>query len=270
MSSTHAEEDLFNTNYLKAGTGVKSLLLTLDHKRIGLMYLVSVIMAVSPGASSPSWVRLSSGQRAFTIMNAAQYNRAFAPRRDHGVPLHHPVDPASLGNFVLPMMLGAKDSGLPEAQPPELLHLRDRDGLRALLHHLRLGRHRVDLLHRRTRRRRAPPLVSMTLAVFILRFSSILTGPTSWPDPHAARASTLGSACRFLVGACTPPPSCRCSRPGASITLFLLAMERVFGPASSRDASLRRRPGCSSSTSSGSTCTPPLYIMSRARDGLVE
>ena len=115
MSSTHAEEDLFNTNYLKAGTGVKSWLLTLDHKRIGLMYLVSVIMAFFLGGVFAILVRLELWSNGPTIMNAAQYNRAFTL---HGAIMVFlfiiPSIPGSLGNFVLPMMLGAKDVAFPK------------------------------------------------------------------------------------------------------------------------------------------------------------
>src|ERR1700690_4135534 len=106
-------------NYLNETTGFWSWAGTLDHKRIGVMYLVGVLFAFLLGGCFALMVRLSlmtSKHMLFgqQIMTAETYNRMFTL---HGVVMVFlfiiPAIPASLGNFVLPLMLGAKDVAFP-------------------------------------------------------------------------------------------------------------------------------------------------------------
>src|SRR5580692_1743324 len=106
-------------NYLNETTGFWSWAGTLDHKRIGVMYLVGVLCAFLLGGCFALMVRLSlmtSKHMLFgqQIMTAETYNRMFTL---HGVVMVFlfiiPAIPASLGNFVLPLMLGAKDVAFP-------------------------------------------------------------------------------------------------------------------------------------------------------------
>src|SRR5512140_3588566 len=106
-------------NYLNETKGIWSWMTTVDHKRIGIMYLVGVLVAFLLGGIFALLVRLSlmtSKHMLFgqQIMTAETYNRMFTL---HGVVMVFlfiiPAIPGSLGNFVLPLMLGAKDVAFP-------------------------------------------------------------------------------------------------------------------------------------------------------------
>jgi cytochrome c oxidase subunit 1 len=102
-------------NYLTFRRGILSWLLTLDHKRIGVMYLVAVLASFFAGGVMALLIRtklLFPGEVEW--MTAEQYNQAFTL---HGAIMVFlviiPSIPAALGNFVLPIMLGAKDVAFP-------------------------------------------------------------------------------------------------------------------------------------------------------------
>ncbi len=101
-------------NYLKHGKGLASWLFTLDHKRIGVMYLGSVLFALFLGGVFALLVRTELLTPGRTIMDADSYNRVFTL---HGAVMVFlfiiPSIPASFGNFILPVMLGAKDVAFP-------------------------------------------------------------------------------------------------------------------------------------------------------------
>ncbi len=101
-------------NYLSANYGWKSWLFTLDHKRIGILYLVSITTFFFVGGLYAGAVRLELMTPAGDLFQSDTYNRLFTM---HGVFMVFlvliPSIPATLGNFVLPMMLGAKDLAFP-------------------------------------------------------------------------------------------------------------------------------------------------------------
>ncbi|MGE0131157.1 MAG: cbb3-type cytochrome c oxidase subunit I [Blastocatellales bacterium] len=101
-------------NYLTNGTTVKSWLLTLDHKRIGLLYLFSISFFFAIGGIYATLIRLELVTPAGDLMTAEMYNRVFTM---HGVTMIFffliPSIPAVLGNFLIPLMLGAKDVAFP-------------------------------------------------------------------------------------------------------------------------------------------------------------
>jgi cytochrome c oxidase subunit 1 len=102
------------TNYLNAEHGLKSWLLTTDHKRIALLYLVSVTFFFFVGGLYALMIRLELLTPAGDLVQADTYNRLFT---GHGVVMVFffliPVVPAILGNFLVPMMIGAKDLAFP-------------------------------------------------------------------------------------------------------------------------------------------------------------
>ncbi|MBL8172110.1 MAG: cbb3-type cytochrome c oxidase subunit I [Acidobacteria bacterium] len=102
------------TNYLNAGHTVKSWLLTLDHKRIGLLYLFSISAFFFIGGIYATLIRLELVTPQGDLMTAETYNKVFTM---HGVIMIFffliPSIPAVLGNFLLPLMLGAKDVAFP-------------------------------------------------------------------------------------------------------------------------------------------------------------
>src|SRR6266571_1513110 len=109
------EEPDSPVNYLNAQRGVWSWLTTVDHKRIGVMYLCSTVAAFFLGGVFALLVRLELLTPGRTIMNAETYNQAFTL---HGAIMVFlfiiPSIPAALGNFHLPIMIGAKDVAFPK------------------------------------------------------------------------------------------------------------------------------------------------------------
>src|SRR4051795_2874054 len=106
----HAPEE----NYLNSPKGIKSWLTTVDHKRIGIMYLWSILSFFFIGGILALLLRIELLTPKQTIMTAEQYNQVFTL---HGAIMVFlfiiPSVPAALGNFVLPLMLGAKDVAFP-------------------------------------------------------------------------------------------------------------------------------------------------------------
>jgi len=103
-----------STNYLNSPTGWKSWLFTLDHKRIGIMYLAAIMTFFVVGGVLALIIRLQLLSPHGTLVSANTYNQLFTL---HGAIMIFlfiiPSIPASLGNFVLPQMLGAKDVAFP-------------------------------------------------------------------------------------------------------------------------------------------------------------
>ena len=101
-------------NYLNVAYGVVSWLLTKDHKRIALLYLISVTVMFFIGGFAISVVRLNLLTPEGGLVSADTFNRLFTM---HGVMMVFfflvPVVPAVLGNFCLPLMIGAKDLAFP-------------------------------------------------------------------------------------------------------------------------------------------------------------
>ncbi len=229
--STHGEDDLLNTNYLLAGRGVKSWLLTLDHKRIGVMYLVSILLAFFLGGVFALLLRLELLSPGRTIMTAAQYNRAFTL---HGAIMVFlfiiPSIPAALGNFILPVMLGAKDVAFPRLNLLSFyIYL---VGTVFALFSIISGA--VDTgwtFYTPYSTSTSSSVVSMTMAAFILGFSSILTGLNFLVTVHKLRAPGLHwrRLPLFVWGMYATSIIQVLATPVLAITLFLLAMERVFG-----------------------------------------
>src|SRR4051812_30038356 len=113
----HAVVDLHD-NYLTHGKGIKSWLLTLDHKRIGIMYMVGILSAFFLGGLFAILLRtmlwspavMSAGNESAASSSYRLYNHFFTL---HGAVMVFmfiiPAIPAILGNFILPLQLGAKD-----------------------------------------------------------------------------------------------------------------------------------------------------------------
>src|SRR6186713_3610726 len=97
-------------NYLNHRHTVASWLLTKDHKRIGLLYMVVVTLAFLIGAVFAAAIRLELTTPEGDLVSSDTYNRLFTM---HGVMMVFfvliPAVPAILGNFILPLQLGAKD-----------------------------------------------------------------------------------------------------------------------------------------------------------------
>ncbi|MCI0573694.1 MAG: cbb3-type cytochrome c oxidase subunit I [Myxococcaceae bacterium] len=109
-----AEGHAPHKSYLTDGTTVRSWLLSVDHKRIAIMYLVLILLAFLVGGIFALLVRIEHLSPGPTIMDAMTYNRVFTL---HGVVMVFlflvPAVPSIFGNFLLPIMVGAKDVAFP-------------------------------------------------------------------------------------------------------------------------------------------------------------
>ncbi|MCL4295355.1 MAG: cytochrome c oxidase subunit I [Anaerolineae bacterium] len=101
-------------HYLNVDYSVKSWLLTTDHKRIGLLYLVSISIFFMLGGIYAMLIRLELLTPRADVMTGDMYNRVFTM---HGFIMIFffliPSIPATMGNFLIPMMIGAKDLAFP-------------------------------------------------------------------------------------------------------------------------------------------------------------
>ena len=101
-------------NYLNDEYGVLSWLLTRDHKRIAILYLFSVTTFFIVGGIFAFLMRLELLTPEGDMFTSDQYNKLFTL---HGIVMIFffliPAIPAVFGNFVLPIMLGAKDLAFP-------------------------------------------------------------------------------------------------------------------------------------------------------------
>jgi cytochrome c oxidase subunit 1 len=103
------------THYINVHYGVKSWLLTVDHKRIALLYLASITFFFFLGGAFAVLIRLELLTPVGDLVQAETYNRLFTM---HGIVMIFffliPSIPAVLGNFLVPLMIGAKDLAFPK------------------------------------------------------------------------------------------------------------------------------------------------------------
>src|ERR1700758_5304408 len=101
-------------NYLNAGHGLKSWLLTVDHKRIALLYLISITFTFFIGGFFALLIRLELLTPAGGPVPPHTYNKLFSL---HGQVMVFffliPAVPAVLGNFLIPIMIGARELAFP-------------------------------------------------------------------------------------------------------------------------------------------------------------
>src|ERR1700756_4158483 len=115
MSTATLEPRVHATrNYLNADYGWRSWLFTLDHKRIALLYLVSITFFFVIGGTFPFLMRIRLVEPQGALVRPETYNKLFTM---HGIIMIFffliPSIPAVLGNFVVPMMIGARDLAFP-------------------------------------------------------------------------------------------------------------------------------------------------------------
>ena len=101
-------------NYLNVDYGVFSWLLTKDHKRIGILYMISISIMFIIGGFFAMMMRLELLTPEGDLLTSDTYNKFFTL---HGIVMIFffliPSIPAILGNFILPIQLGAKDLAFP-------------------------------------------------------------------------------------------------------------------------------------------------------------
>jgi cytochrome c oxidase subunit 1 len=101
-------------NYLTSDFSIKSWLLTTDHKRIGILYLISISLMFLLGGILAGLIRLELLTPTGDVFQPENYNKIFTM---HGVVMIFffliPSIPATLGNFLIPLMIGARDLAFP-------------------------------------------------------------------------------------------------------------------------------------------------------------
>lgn len=102
-------------NYLNQNYDIWSWLLTRDHKRIGLLYMVSITFFFFIGGAAATIMRIELMTPQGDLVQAETYNKLFTL---HGIVMIFfflvPAIPAVLGNFLIPMMIGARDLAFPK------------------------------------------------------------------------------------------------------------------------------------------------------------
>ncbi|MBI5547277.1 MAG: cytochrome c oxidase subunit I [Deltaproteobacteria bacterium] len=179
------------SNYLTARRGLASWLFTLDHKRIAVMYLVSVLTAFALGGVLAMLVRLKLLFPGEALMSPDTYNRVFTL---HGVIMIFvfiiPAIPAALGNFLVPLMVGAKDVAFPRLNLLSL-YLYWAGATIALTSLVWGGVDTGWTFYTPYSTTTAAPVISTTLGAFVMGFSSILTGLNFIVTIHKMRAPGL-------------------------------------------------------------------------------
>jgi len=219
-------------NYLNHSHGLKSWLLTLDHKRIGLMYLFVIMAMFLMGgifALLVRWELFAPGMQFFSSPNT--YNQAFTY---HGAIMVFmvviPLIPAAIGNFVLPMQLGAKDVAFPRWNLVSYyVYL---FGL--LIAASTLFINKVDTgwtFYAPYSIRTGTSTTLVLLGAFIMGFSSILTGLNFIVTIHKLRAPglTWDRLPLFLWAIYATSIVQVLATPVLAITLLLLILERTIG-----------------------------------------
>src|ERR1035438_9377347 len=115
MSTTLQDPQLVERpNYLNEDFGWKSWLFTTDHKRIAVLYLISISVFFLIGGIFAGLMRTELLTPPGDLFDSDTYNKLFTM---HGVVMIFffliPSIPATLGNFLVPMMIGAKDLAFP-------------------------------------------------------------------------------------------------------------------------------------------------------------
>ena len=114
MTAAAETADNREVNYLNVTHGLKSWLFTLDHKRIALLYLIAITVMFGLGGLFAAGVRFELATPEGDLFNSDTYNRMFTM---HGIIMVFffliPSIPAVLGNFLIPIMIGARDLAFP-------------------------------------------------------------------------------------------------------------------------------------------------------------
>jgi cytochrome c oxidase subunit 1 len=218
-------------HYLNDGYGIKSWLLTRDHKRIALLYLAAVTLFFFVGGAMAVLIRLELATPVGDLVSDETYNKLFTM---HGVMMVFffliPAIPAVLGNFLVPIMIGAKDLAFPKLN---LLswYIYITGGLFTLYALVAGG---VDtgwtFYAPFSTVSSTTNVVPTALGIFITGFSSILTGLNFIVTIHRMRAPgmTWFRMPLFLWSIYATSLINVLGTPVIAITILLVAAERVF------------------------------------------
>ena len=219
-------------NYINHSKGFLSWALTLDHKRIGLMYLVGISTSFFLGGLFALAVRLELFAPGMQFFSEEQYNQVFTL---HGAVMVFlfiiPGIPAALGNVVLPLMLGAKDVAFPRLNLGSFyLWIGGATFFVWTLFANQLDTGWTFYTPYSTSDNNTS-VIAATFGVFLLGFSSIFTGLNFLVTIHKMRppGMTWHKLPLFLWGMYGTAIMQLLATPVLGITLLLLIMESSLG-----------------------------------------
>jgi cytochrome c oxidase subunit 1 len=219
-------------SYLNSEQGLKSWLLTQDHKRIALLYLFTTSFFFIIGGTAASLIRLELLTPAGDLVTSDTYNKLFSI---HGIIMVFfflvPVAPAVLGNFLIPLMIGAKDVAFPKINLiswylfvlggcVELYMMLSGGVDTGWTFTTPLSTHFVNT-----------NVIAAAMGIFIAGFSSILTGLNFIVTIHRLRAPgmTWFRLPLFIWSYYATSIIFVLATPVIAISMVLLVLERVFG-----------------------------------------
>lgn len=226
MGSNHVE----GQNYINEFPGIWSWLTSLDHKRIGLLYMITVLTLFLAGGIMAMLIRLELFA-AGNLFEPTTYNKIMTY---HGAIMVFmviiPGIPAILGNFFLPLQIGAKDVAFPRLNLMSWYVF----VAGALLGLSTLFTGQIDTgwtFYAPYSIKSATSVISMVVAAFIMGMSSILTGLNFIVTVHKLRAPgmTMGRIPLFVWAIYSTAIIQVLATPILAITLLLIMMERIFG-----------------------------------------
>ena len=218
-------------HYLNSENSIWGWLTTVDHKKIGIMYLGAITIFFFLGGVLALLLRTELLTPAKTFIEADVYNHIFTL---HGAIMIFfflvPSVPTTLGNFLLPIQLGAKDVAFPRLNLASFYIY--MIGAAFTLYSIAYGG--VDTgwtFYTPYSATTNTAVISMTLGIFILGFSSILTGVNFIVTIHKLRAPglTWSKLPLFVWGLYATSIIQVLATPVLGITLLLLVMERALG-----------------------------------------
>ena len=230
--STTAVEATTGVNYLNVNYGIKSWLLTTDHKRIALLYLVSITFFFLIGGAAAVLMRLHLIEPQGALVEPDTYNKLFSM---HGIIMVFffliPSIPAVLGNFLVPMMIGARDLAFPRINLLSwYIYIRGWP-----VHPLRHSCRAAWIPAGRSTRPYSTTyckrhVMAAALGVFITGFSSILTGLNFIVTIHKMRAPGLTwfRLPLFIWAMYATSIILILGTPVVAITIALVGLERLF------------------------------------------
>jgi cytochrome c oxidase subunit 1 len=227
---SHAAPVAGRKNFLNCSSGFLSWAGTLDHKRIGIMYLIGVSLAFLAGGLFALLVRLHLWKPEGMLFGNVEYNQIFTL---HGAFMVFifviPAIPGSLGNMVLPLMLGAKDVALPRLNLLSF-YLWLGGALMATLAIVLGGFDTGWTFYAPYSLYTDQAVVTIGLAIFVLGFSSIFTGLNFIVTVHKLRAPGLTwFRMPLFVWAIYATAILQVlATPVLGITVLLVAFERLY------------------------------------------
>jgi cytochrome c oxidase subunit 1 len=217
-------------NYLTNGATIRSWLTTTDHKRIGVMFLVATSLALALGGTFALVIRLELLTPAQDLVSAETYNRLFTM---HGVIMVWlfliPSIPTTFGNFVLPLMLGARDLAFPRLNLASLYVY--VIGALWVVAALVLGGADTGWTFYPPYSAVTPSAITwVVMGVFILGISSTMTGINFIVTTHTLRAEgmTWDRVPLFVWTIYSTSIVLVCATPVLGMALLLVAVDHAF------------------------------------------